>query len=319
MARDWSGEIETLIDRMTGYYLDADVAATVAEVFRAGLLAGRYAGCSDEESFAALATRDAQSVNGDLHLTVVPSIHPVRAGPGDVVAERGHTQLEADLAGGGFSRVDRLPGNVGLVEMSRFFDTALAGRQAVAAMHLVASADALIIDLRGCPGGEPSMVCLVAGYLFDAQTQLDSLYFPAEQRTEQLWTPAYIEPPAFGATKPLYVLVGGGTYSAAEALAYDLQQYGRGVVIGARTAGAANFDYRYRVSEHLMFSVPSGYPVNPVSGTHWERTGVTPDVAVPVEDAEREAYRRALEHVRSLGGQAERRSTIRQAEAALGG
>lgn len=91
--------------------------------------------------------------------------------------------------------------------------------------------------------------------------------------------------PAFGAMKPVWVLTSGTTISAAQECAYDdLQQLHRATLFGEVTAGAANFDYRYRVTEHLMFSVPSGYPINPQSGQSWEGR-VRPDVEVDADTA----------------------------------
>jgi C-terminal processing protease CtpA/Prc len=39
--------------------------------------------------------------------------------------------------------------------------------------------------------------------------------------------------------------------------------------------------------------IPSGRAINPITGTNWEGTGVTPDVAVPAGDALETALRLA--------------------------
>ena len=67
----------------------------------------------------------------------------------------------------GVERVERLPGNVGLLELRAFFDHDLGGDVVVAAMTLVAHAEALIVDLRRNGGSSPEMVALVSSYLFD--------------------------------------------------------------------------------------------------------------------------------------------------------
>ncbi len=146
------------------------------------------------------------------------------------------------------------------------------------------------------------MVALLCSYLFDKRTHLNDLYFPANDHTIEWWTDAEVPGPIFGSTKPIWVLTSSTTISAAEEFAYDLQQLQRAILVGETTAGAANFDYRYRVSDHLMFSVPSGYPVNPISGRGWEETGVPPDVEVNADSALDTSYRLALEHVIALGG-----------------
>ena len=183
----------------------------------------------------------------------------------------------------------------------------------MAAMHLIADTDALIVDLRLSGGGEPAMVAFLCSYLLDERTHLNDLYFPADDRTIEWWTDHEVPGPAFGGTKPVFVLTSGATISAAEEFAYDLQQLRRAILIGDVTAGAANFDYRYRVSEHLMFSVPSGYPINPKSGQGWEGTGVRPDVEVDAAAALDTSYLRALQHVIRLGGDSQRRPILDEA------
>lgn len=64
----------------------------------------------------------------------------------------------------------------------------------------------------------------------------------------------------------MYVLASADTFSGGEGLSCDLQQAGRATVVGEATGGGANFHYPYRVTAHRMSGVPSGYPINPVSG-----------------------------------------------------
>nr|WP_318219435.1 S41 family peptidase [Streptomyces sp. SCL15-6] len=89
----------------------------------------------------------------------------------------------------------------------------------------------------------------------------------------------------FGGTKPVYVLTSSHTFSAAEELAYDLQQLGRAVVVGERTRGGAHPREGWTVHPHLDASIPIGRAVNPASGTNWEGTGVQPDVSCAPGDA----------------------------------
>jgi C-terminal processing protease CtpA/Prc len=80
-------------------------------------------------------------------------------------------------------------------------------------------------------------------------------------------------------------------------LAYDLQQLGRATLVGERTGGGAHPRIGVRVHPHLEFTVPVARPVNPVSGTNWEGTGVVPDVEVPAADALDIAHRRLLDQL----------------------
>jgi len=190
---------------------------------------------------------------------------------------------------------------------------------AIGAMHLVADTDVVIIDLRHSWGGEPEMVSFLCSYLFDERVHLNDLYFPSDHKTIEWWTDPSVPGPIFGGTKPIYVLISKVTISAAEEFCYALQQQGRAVLIGETTAGAGNFDYRYRVGEHLMFSVPSGYPVNPMSGHGWEGTGVQPDLATDPDHAFEIAYGLAVDHVIGLGNSDHRLAAFEEATEALNG
>ena len=92
--------------------------------------------------------------------------------------------------------------------------------------------------------------------------------------------------------QPILVLVGPGTFSAAEAVAYDLQAAGRATIIGEVTGGGANPSITMDLGPWFTVIMPIGEARHPATGTNWEGVGVRPDVAVPVEKALEEALRR---------------------------
>ena len=76
----------------------------------------------------------------------------------------------------------------------------------------------------------------------------------------------------------VFVLTAKTTFSAGEGFAFLLQERARAVVIGERTAGAANPGRSYPVNERFEVTVPNGRVRGAVSGGNWEGSGVTPDV-----------------------------------------
>jgi peptidase S41-like protein len=94
--------------------------------------------------------------------------------------------------------------------------------------------------------------------------------------------------------KPLYVLINGQTASAAEAFAYDVQQFHLGELIGANTVGAANNNKLVPIAPDFILSVSYGRPQHAVSGGNWEGSGVAPDVDTPPEQALDKAQELAL-------------------------
>jgi hypothetical protein len=318
-ARDWSAEVGTLIEQVAEHYVVPEVADRVCQLLRRRLADGAYRGLAAEADLAEVVTRDMQSATGDQHLCLQHSAQEIPWQREALVDNGCLRAQQALLTGHGFARADRLPGNVALLDIRKFYDPAIAGAgaAAVAAMNLVASADVLLIDLRRNLGGEPDMLTLACGYLVAERTHLVDLYFPADDRTLQYWTSPYVPGPVFGGTKPIYVLISKATFSGGEGMSYQLQQSRRATLVGETTAGAANFHYPRRISAHLLSAVPSGYPVDPVSGANWEGTGVRPDIPVPAGQAFDTAYALALADVLGLGGQGARKQVREEARQAL--
>lgn len=163
-----------------------------------------------------------------------------------------------------------------------------------AALTLASRAKALILDLRGNRGGDPDTVAFVCSYLLDRRTHLNTMEWRSREPSEQSWSLPHVPGSRFGGSKPLYVLTSDSSFSAAEELAYDLQQLGRAVVVGERTRGGAHPCKGWTVHPHLEVTVPMGRAVNPVSGTNWEGTGVQPDISCPAADALDQAHALAL-------------------------
>jgi len=310
---------ERLAVLVAKHYVFPEVGAGIAERLRAAAAEGRYDELSDPEVLAARVTADLQEGNGDKHLRLKFHLDEV-VDETDPVAEEAAWAARAELAGGGMARVERLAGNVGLLEIRPLlFDPDHAGARVSAAMSLLAATDALLIDLRRCLGGSPDMVSFLCSHLFDGEpVHLNDLVDPSDGTRRQFWTMPYLPGPRFGGSKPIWILTSSTTFSAAEELAYDLQQLGRATVVGERTGGGAHPREGFKLHPHLEATVPVKRAENPVSHTNWEGVGVQPEVAVPADDAFDEAYRRALEHVAALPAGLERRSVTDEARAELG-
>jgi C-terminal processing protease CtpA/Prc len=127
------------------------------------------------------------------------------------------------------------------------------------------------------------MVSFMASYLFDRRTHLDDIYSQLDKSTEEFWTED-VAGPKFG-QKPVYVLTSARTFSGAEEFTYDLKNLKRAVVVGETTGGGAHLVMLHRIGAHFVIGVPFARPINPVSKTGWEGTGVAPDVKVKSADA----------------------------------
>lgn len=282
-AIDVAAVVEEAARLVAEEYVFPDVADQLAALLRRRLSEGAYDG-ADAEVLGARVTEDLQSLNGDRHLRLLHHREPVPSERGE--AKMAAIRRDFDTSLGGAPRMELLSGGAALLELSpMLFPLAWSAGPLAAALTLVAPAEALILDLRRNRGGDPDAVAFVCGYLLDERTHLNTSYARAGERYEQSWSPAYVPGARFGGTKPVYVLTSGSTFSAAEELAYDLQQLGRAVIVGETTRGGAHPRDGWTVHPHLEVSVPVGRAINPISGTNWEGVGVVPDIPCPAEEA----------------------------------
>jgi Peptidase family S41 len=184
----------------------------------------------------------------------------------------------------GIEKIERLPGNIILLDVRVFPPLPMAADVFAAMMTIAAQGDALIIDLRQNGGGSDT-VNLMSGYLLPPGSKLSGSYDRPSNSYSTQTSPAWVPGRIFGSEKPIYILTSKKTFSAAEAFAYDFQALKRATIVGEVTGGGANpFEYR-RVHRHFALSLPEARSINPITGTNWQDVGVKPDVPVPADQA----------------------------------
>ncbi|MGN5636351.1 S41 family peptidase [Streptomyces sp. AC154] len=284
--------IDETVRLLTERYVFPEAAEQIAALLQRRLAEGAY-DVEDAEELSRLVTADLQSVNSDRHLRLKHHAEPVPPKEGAATLDAMRRDFDSSL--GGAPRVELLDGGVAVVELApMLFPLEWAAEPLSAALTLVSRAEALIVDLRGNRGGDPDTVAFVCGYLLDERTHLNTMYWRGGERIEQSWSQPHVPGARFGGSKPLYVLTSDSTFSAAEELAYDLQQLGRAVVVGESTRGGAHPCQGWTVHPHLEATVPFGRAINPVSGTNWEGVGVRPDVPCAAADSLGRAHTLAL-------------------------
>jgi hypothetical protein len=317
--------VHALCERLRACYVFPDVGERVCARLLERLEAGEYAALAEGEYLALALTLHMQEVSGDEHLWVRWHEEPLPEQEGPLRHNEGWMALrrmEARLDNYGLHRVERLPGGVGYLDIRALHKAEWGGATAAAAMNFLAETQALILDLRNCAGGYPSMVVLIASYLFGPEpVHLDSIYWRDEDVTQQYWTLPHVPGQRCG-DKPVFALTSRDTYSGGEALAYNLQARQRATVVGETTGGGAHPGAAFALDPHLEVFIPVGRAINPVTGGNWEGEGVVPDVAVPRERALEVAHRMALEAVIDGIGESASgplRALLEEAQAALDG
>lgn len=284
-------------DLLERYYVFPERGSAIAGQLRAQQ--GDFARIDSALAFADALTGALQAISQDEHLAARYFEQPLSdAVDGDgTPEERAAELLNQTRFNFGFAHLMRLKGNVGLIELRSFGRPAQVATRTAAVMQLLADTRALVVDLRECGGGDPEGVMQFASYLFNQPTHLNDIYWRDEDRTEVRWTTAEVEGVRYGESRKLYVLISGHTFSACEDFAYALKNAGRAVLVGETTGGGAHAGSPRRLNAHFMLFVPTGRPINPVTGTDWEGVGVQPDIAVSASDAQDTAHIEILKHL----------------------
>lgn len=298
-------------------YVSPEIGTRLAQQLKEKFEANAYANAASQAELAEMLTRDLREWSNDRHLNVrydpdasgdsilepeawekqKSSRFPRASGGGNgprrpVPDQRMIARLEQDNYH--FRQTKTLSGNVGYLELAGFAPGPTAQEKAAQAMSALAGSDAVIIDLRDCPGGAAEMVDFLASYFFDAEPRvlMNRYIRPTNERLQDT-TVANIPGKRMPETD-LYILTSSHTASAGESFSYTLQQYGRAKIVGEKTAGAGYNNIIIPLGKGLAFSVSYGRPEHPRSGKGWEGEGVQPDIAVPAGEALAAAHKAAL-------------------------
>ena len=240
-------------------YVFPELKAPLVTKLESSLAEHRY-DTPDADVFAQRVTEDLQAVAHDGHLYLDNDAAQYAAELAPPKSDSGMDAYYRAIAiheNSGLEAQEILPGNIRYLKLTAFHWTPKLTPTAYDdAARFLKDGDAIIVDLRGNGGGDSD-----AGDYFSK---------------------AFVTP---NKGKPFYILVDGHVASAGEAVPYGLQQQKLAIVVGSPTYGAANNNKKFPIAPQFVLSVSYNRPINPISKTNWEGTGVIPDIAVPGSEA----------------------------------
>lgn len=296
-AAEQTSALQVIQSAFREQYVFEQMRPAIVERLQAAQASGRYA-VAEPAVFAERVTEDLRQVTHDKHLAL--TFDP--AGYAAALTEDGEEGQDAywrRLAlrnHHGLGEMKVLGGNLRYLKIDGFFwlDDA-TGPAYDGAMRFLADGDAIVIDIRGNGGGSHQAVRYLVSHFLRAGT-LEMTFLEGSEAPEQSRALDYL-PAGRLLGKPLYVLIDVGAASAAEAFAYDVQQFKLGELVGEKTVGAANNNRYVAVVPGFVLSISYGRPVHPVSGKNWEGEGVEPTVAAPSARALEVAQALALQRL----------------------
>lgn len=309
-ASDQKTVLAALNEKLKVRYVFPEVADKVTVALQAKVAKGEFDHPTTVKPFIESLSKTLRDLANDGHFRV--GYDPDFKGEDDkppTKEELTQGRLEAAHLAFGLERVDRLPGNVGYLEVRGFGPMAFVGTAYSNAMALLTGSEAIIVDLRRNNGGSPESVAFLMSHFFPEgdNRHLNDIYDRPENSTRQYWTDPSVGPRFTG---PVFVLTSRRTFSGGEECAYDFQTQKRGTLVGETTGGGANPGSMVPVGHGFAVFIPSGRSINPITKTNWEHVGVKPDVEVPAAEALKTAHAVALRMIISKEKDPEERQQL---------
>jgi retinol-binding protein 3 len=260
------------------HYVYPVMADRMSAALLGNLTSGAYTPIKTGRDLARQITRELQAICSDRHVVVAYQAERIAREktllPHQIAAR---DQEDSRRRNFGFREVRILDGHVGYLKISSFDGDPQAFETAAGAMSFISSCDAVILDLRFNPGGDPAMVQFLASYFLPVTPiLLDQFHYRAKDRIEQLWSLPHVPGKRLDKAE-LFILIDGFTFSAAEGLAYDLQVLKRATIMGEPSVGGAHITETRTVLDSYLLYIPVAYSCNPVTRTNFQGQGVQPD------------------------------------------
>ncbi|XP_032429380.1 retinol-binding protein 3 [Xiphophorus hellerii] len=243
----------------------------------------------DGELLADVLSNGVQTTLSDPRLTVsyepnyIPAVHQEMP---PLPPEQLVTILQTSI------KLDILEGNIGYLRIDHILGEEVAEKVGPLLVDLVWNkilpTSALIFDLRYTGSGDISGIPYIVSYLTEAEPviHIDSIYDRPSNTTTKLMSMSTLLGDRYSVTKPLIVLTSKNTKGISEDVAYCLQSLKRATIVGEKTAGGSVKVDKLKVGDTDFYvKLPTAKSINPITGSTWELTGVTPDVEVGAEDA----------------------------------
>ena len=287
---DGRAAAEAIRKLLNEQYVLTELRPKFDAILSKGIAEGRYDVAEPEELVKRINT-DLTEVTPDKHLGVMYDPGQARqlaaaapgAGADDAPPSAGDIAA-ADRRNHGIVQLKILPGNIRYLESDGFVWAGKASERAYAdAMRFLSGGDAVIIDMRPNGGGSPDAVRYMVSHFMEPNKPLMTFHM-GSNKTDTTATLATLDAPRM-VGKPLYVLSGPGSASAAEEFLGHVSGYKLGEIIGTTSAGAGFRNEFFPVPGGLVISISVGRAVLASTGKDWEGVGIKPTTEVALDKA----------------------------------
>jgi carboxyl-terminal processing protease len=177
------------------------------------------------------------------------------------------------------SVITEMVGDIAHIRITHFSRRTAEEMQAALAEIETASAEGIILDMRGNPGGILETVIDVTSYFLEEGVVVKVVGGNGEEQSLE------VKPGGVVSELPVVVLVDGYSASGSEVLAGALQDYGRATVAGSQTFGKGSVNVSRRLQDGGGLYITTARWLTP-SGRLIEGEGIKPDIELELEGEE---------------------------------
>lgn len=218
-----------------------------------------------------------QKIRGPADSKVTLSIVRAGAKPVDIAI----TRTKITVA----SVSSKAEGNIGYIKITQFTDDTTSLAQKAADSLKQQGVKAVVLDLRGNPGGYLSgAVDISSLWLDQGQTVV------SERRGDNVLSTDYAKGNNSLKGLPTIVLINGGSASASEITAGALRDNGTATLVGDKSFGKGSVQQVEKLSGGAELKVTIAHWYTP-AGKNIDKQGINPDVAVALSDDDQKAGR----------------------------
>ena len=170
-------------------------------------------------------------------------------------------------------KIGKVDDNIGYIRLSSFISKN-AAVEFQDALNKLADKDGIIIDLRSNPGGLLTNAVYIADMLLSAKTIVSTVDRDGYKETQNSLTKV-------STTKPVAVLINGGSASASEILAGALKDNKRAIIVGKQSFGKGLVQEINKLPDGSALHITIQKYLTP-NGTDIHKKGITPDYVVNV-------------------------------------
>jgi len=270
--------INNFSDSLTKYYFFQDSAKIIVEKLDLAYKNGVFNEITNDSLFAVNLTQFIRSIVSDNHLGV--RYRKTQPPPPSDVAPRSRDNMPSPI------EFKILENNIGYLRINMFDEQPSFYEKFDSVFQNLKETKALIIDLSSCGGGSPRANKYVISHFLQPNTQLTSIFnlrngniIETENYSlDDIKSERYTD-------KPIFIITGKRTFSAAESFCYDLQVLKRATIVGVNTVGGANPGREFRIGDSYVAFIPTGQSLNHITKSNWEGVGIIPDILTSENEA----------------------------------